>query len=307
MKTSYQPRSDSPRLSVVGGTGFIGSAVVREAAHSGRWFVRSVSRNGAQSVDTRDRSAIIDHLAGSDAVVHSASYIGSDPELCHTINVVGTTNVTDAVRAHGIRRLVYISTAAVYGRGPFDNLLEDATPLNPASVLSASRAAAESAVLAVGGIVVRPHLVLGAGDRWVGPGIVRLTRAIGGLVDRGTALHSVIDVDTLGATIIALCLAERPGQRVYHAALTRPSRVIEVVEQLRSAGVSRLPTARVPFADAQAMVRGDGQLTTAFALLGTDHVFNTDGVRGESSVDLGAPFQMSDAARRWYRTRLAAR
>lgn len=98
---------------------------------------------------------------GVDAVIHCASRINGDEQTTRTVNDLGTRALVDeAVRA-GVGRTVYLSTAAVYGRGPFTALVPGRAPLAPGSPTSVTRAAAENHVLAAGGTVLRPHLVYG--------------------------------------------------------------------------------------------------------------------------------------------------
>jgi UDP-glucose 4-epimerase len=59
-------------------------------------------------------------LPGTDAVVHMAALSSvkasvERPIASHEVNCVGTLNVLDACRRHGVRRLTFSSTAAVYG------------------------------------------------------------------------------------------------------------------------------------------------------------------------------------------------
>jgi nucleoside-diphosphate-sugar epimerase len=297
-----------PVISVLGASGFIGSAIADSAdalaGSSVRRLRRSNAPSGAPPVDVRDTSTLRAALAGSDVVVHSASYIGEDPRLCEEVNVTGTGNVVEVWKAERAHRLIYLSTAAVYGRGPFDMAVEGALPLRPASALSASRAAAERLVLDAGGIVVRPHLVLGVGDRWVGPGIAALARALGGVVDDGRARHSVIEASTLGAVVAQLALAGDVDGQVFHAAHLAPVTASELLRLLQRS-VPDLPWAAVDPETARERVTSSERLNRALRLLATDHTFDSSRVARLVSVDLEAPFGLSSEAEMWYRNSLA--
>jgi len=137
------------RLLVTGGAGFIGSicsAVALEAGHQvtvldnlGKGHRPAVPA-GAQLVegDLLDPLALRAALqAGIDAVLHFAGLIVvpesvSRPELYYRNNVVGTLNLADAMREAGVRRLVFSSTAAVYGEPESVPVAED-SPARPAS------------------------------------------------------------------------------------------------------------------------------------------------------------------------------
>jgi len=295
-------------ISVLGASGFIGSAIADSADALTGWSVhrlrRSNATSGALPVDVRDASALQAALAGSDVVVHSASYIGEDPRLCEEVNVTGTRNVVEAWKAERADRLIYLSTAAVYGRGPFDMAVEGALPLRPASALSASRAAAERLVSDAGGIVVRPHLVLGVGDRWVGPGVAGLARALGGVVDGGEARHSVIEASTLGAVVAQLAAAGDVDGQVFHAAHLAPVTASELLRLLRRS-VRDLPSASVDPDTARERVTSSERLNRALHLLATDHTFDSSRMARLVRVDLEAPFGLSAEAETWYRNSLA--
>ncbi|MFD6056162.1 NAD-dependent epimerase/dehydratase family protein [Agromyces sp. NPDC060279] len=287
------PGTFGPTIVVLGARGFAGSRAAESARRLPGWTVRPVTRELA---DVRDASAIGVALAGASAVVHAASHVGNDVELCRQVNVEGTANVVAAATANGAR-VVYLSTAAVSGRGPFRRLDEADAPLAPASTLSASRAAAERIVLDAGGLVVRPHLVLGAGDRWVGPGVAALTAAAGGLVDGGAAVHSVIEAGTLGALLVELATGPRPAHSVFHAAHREPVPVRALVAALWP---ERPAPPSVPLARARATVAGSPGLERALALLAVDHDFAVERVLAAASAPLDRPFALPADAIEWY-------
>jgi nucleoside-diphosphate-sugar epimerase len=148
--------------------------------------------------------------------VHCATKIGGDAETAEAVNDHGTRAlVEEAVRA-GVRRIVYVSTAAVHGRGPFRGVRPGEVPIAPASPTSRTRAAAERYVLDAGGLVLRPHLVYGEGDRWVIPGLVWLMKELSATLTGCEALQSMIDVDTLGRAVVAAALSPAPGGGAHH-------------------------------------------------------------------------------------------
>jgi 2-alkyl-3-oxoalkanoate reductase len=141
------------------------------------------------------------------------------------------STVATIARQIGVERLVYVSTAAVYGPGPFRDLPVDGASLRPASPASRTRAAAEQYVRDAGGLVVRPHLIYGQGDRWFLPALTTMITRLGAVIDGGRAVHSVIDVDTL-AESLQLLSAERHFRRgsTLHINEPRPRAIIEILE-----------------------------------------------------------------------------
>ena len=120
------------KLLVTGGAGYIGSVVTRmllDAGPRGRRPGRPAHRppRGASPPDAtfveapiHDAAEVLTPDAGFDGVLHFAALIAAGesmvkPELYWENNTVGSLALLDAIRAAGVPRLVFSSTAAVYG------------------------------------------------------------------------------------------------------------------------------------------------------------------------------------------------
>jgi UDP-glucose 4-epimerase len=137
------------RILVVGGAGYIGSTSVErfvEAGHDVTIYDNLSSGHaaavpaGARFVvgDISDSARLAEVLDGVDAVLHCAarSLVGEsmvDPGLYYRVNVAGGVSLLEAMRLAGVTRLVYSSTAAVYGEPRRVPIAEgDRTqPINP--------------------------------------------------------------------------------------------------------------------------------------------------------------------------------
>jgi UDP-glucose 4-epimerase len=172
------------RLLVTGGAGYIGSvctAVALEAGHQVTVFDnlskghRAAVAGGAQLVtgNLLDPAGLRGELAaGFDAVLHFAALIVvpesvQKPELYYRNNLVGTLNLVDAMREAGVRRMVFSSTAAVYGEPETVPVTEDA-PARPANPYGNTKLAVdrllgdESAAHGLGAVSLRYFNVGGA-------------------------------------------------------------------------------------------------------------------------------------------------
>jgi dTDP-glucose 4,6-dehydratase len=156
------------RLLVTGGAGFIGANFVHDAVREHAVTVLDAltyagSRESLGPVENEIRlvqgditdADLVDKLVGqTDAVVHFAAETHVDNALAepepflHT-NVIGTFTVLEAVRNHSVR-LHHISTDEVYGDLELDSpqRFTEATPYNPSSPYSSTKAAADMMVRA---------------------------------------------------------------------------------------------------------------------------------------------------------------
>ncbi len=149
----------APVILVTGGAGYIGSHVCKAAAAAGYRPVSFDSlRHGHESFvrwgplergDLRDRGRIRDVLQKwqPQAVVHLAALISvgesvEKPDLYYETNVAATLGLLDDMRAAGIDRLVFSSSAAVYGE-PERTPIDEAHPCRPLSPYGASKLAVE--------------------------------------------------------------------------------------------------------------------------------------------------------------------
>ena len=113
-----QPAAD---FLVTGASGSLGSAVVRRLLSEGkrvRVFVRRLPESPIEGVDYRfgnlgDPDAVDGAVAGAERVIHcGAATAGGWPEH-YGSTVVGTRNVIESCKRHGVRQLVHISSMSV--------------------------------------------------------------------------------------------------------------------------------------------------------------------------------------------------
>ncbi|WP_432117293.1 NAD-dependent epimerase/dehydratase family protein [Streptomyces sp. bgisy032] len=298
---------------VTGGSGFVGSRVAAAARLRPGARVKLLSRSapdGPETVpgDVTDPSSLRGTCAGVDVLVHCATRIGGDAEAVEAVNDHGTRAlVEEAVRA-GVRRIVYVSTAAVYGRGPFRGVRPGEVPIAPASATSRTRAAAERHVLDAGGLVLRPHLVYGEGDRWVVPGLVWLLRELSATLSGCAALQSMIDVDTLGRAVVAAALSPAHGGGAHHVGHPDPVPVTELLAAVDGLVGDPGGGAAVDVATALERAAGSPLALHHLGMLTVDHWFVDDAFWKDLDCSPGEGFAAGFArAAGWYRAHLEGR
>jgi len=150
------------RALVTGGAGFIGSSVVERLLSLGHAPVvldnlssgyRDNLPPGVPFVegDVRDRGAVEQAIEGCEVVFHLAASVGNTRSIEHPltdseINVLGTLNMLEAARAHGIGRIVFSSSAGIFGELKTLPIAED-HPQDPDSPYGVSKLAAEKLCL----------------------------------------------------------------------------------------------------------------------------------------------------------------
>ncbi len=146
---------------ITGGAGFIGSHIAEELTgegHNVRIFDNLSSghlhnldhlKGKVEFVkgDVRDRAAIEAAMKGVDFCYHEAALVSvfesvEKPFDNHDINMTGALNVLNAAKLAGAKRVVFASSAAIYGNDPALPKREDMRP-QPASPYAAGKITGE--------------------------------------------------------------------------------------------------------------------------------------------------------------------
>jgi len=136
--------STTPTVAIVGGSGFIGSALTDHLVQDFRIKILDMkppSRGGVEfeQCDIRNKDQIRAALQGSQLVIHTAIVqipaINDDMLKGYEVNVLGTLNVCEAVRSlESIKGLILASSWHVFGERKFGGVINEEFGFRPDEV-----------------------------------------------------------------------------------------------------------------------------------------------------------------------------
>jgi len=302
------------RVLIVGGAGYLGSALVPQLLARnfkvrvldsllfGDQSLRAVATNPNFELmrgDVRDIQAVVEAAKDCDAVIHLAAIVG-DPacdvnkQLSMEINRAATRMLIDICRGSGVRRFLFASTCSVYGAS--DHLVDELTEVAPISTYAESKVDSEK-------------LLLEAASADFHPTILRLGTLFG--LSLRPRFDLVVNLLTARATTTGTITIFNGSQwrpflhvedaaRAFVVALTAPANAVsgeifnvgDYALNLRLSDLSQRIAEVVPAVDIQYVDNGDRRNYRA----SFDKVHSRLGFRCERSLDHGIQ-EMYDAIR----------
>ena len=282
---------------VTGGTGFVGSWLVRSLVKRGE-IVRVLVRKpglptelrglGIEEVlgDVTDAASLNRAMAGVDTVYHLAGVVGYSRAAraeMDLVNVEGTRNVVDAIRWTAANtKLVYMSSVVAVGASPDGHFLNESSAYDLKKYdlgYFETKKAAEDLVLAsakageIFAVALCPSTIYGAGDAQKGSRSMQLKVARGKLP---VYTHGGVSVVSVHDVIEALCVAKDRGQSGERYILAGENLTIKQLFTLiaEQAGV-RPPRLALP----NAVVRALGLLGDVLEAFGRKGPLNSENAR----------------------------
>lgn len=183
------------KIVVTGGTGLIGSYLIRYLLKEGYTNIVGIKRSKSPmsllseneraqviwaNADIRDSIALDSIIEGACYVFHCAglvSYLPKDEaELMH-VNQIGTANIVDLCLYHGVKKLVYTSSTSAIGRPANNNIIKESNDWEQDNSLTRYAISKHHGEMEVWRgnaeglktVILNPSTVLGAGFWQSGP------------------------------------------------------------------------------------------------------------------------------------------
>ncbi len=172
------------KIFITGGTGFIGTYLVKRLTQTNHELhclaressnIHLIKELGANIItgDVTDKASLLKGMDGCDWVAHLASsfvFWIPNNKVFYNINVTGTRNVMESALEKGISKVVYVSTAAIYGNAKWPTTEE--TPVGTERASKYVRTKYEGDLIAwdlykekkLPLVVIYPSAVIGAND-----------------------------------------------------------------------------------------------------------------------------------------------
>lgn len=227
----------SAKILVTGGTGFLGSYIIKQLIEQG-YEVRAIRRSAQIPAwidstifqktewvegDILDVVALEDAMKGVDTVIHAAAIVSfskKDREAMYKVNVEGTANVVNVALEQNIKRLVYISSVAALGRSNHGGHVNEEKKWEESKVnthYAKSKFKAELHVWrgiseGLDAVILNPSTVLGYGN-WENGSSAIFKTIFNGFKWYTTGINGFVDVEDVAKATVLLMESPISEQR----------------------------------------------------------------------------------------------
>ncbi len=259
METTFAKTLPARKICLIGGSGFIGTRLAADLWHQG-YYVSIADIQPSRHYPDSCRNADVRHLdslqiacAGNDTIINLAAAHRDDvrpASLYHDINVTGAENVCRAAEQLGINRIIFTSSAAVYGTQ--DGNIDETRPHQPINEYGVTKSKAEDVYCAWQEkdpqnrtlVIVRPTVVFGTGNR--GNVYTLIKQIVKGrflMIGNGQNRKSMAYVENVAAFLI-FSLNFGPGIHIYNYVDKPDLSMNELLGMIRS--MTGKPAGRMP-------------------------------------------------------------
>ncbi len=221
---------------VTGGTGFLGSCLLRKLIREGLGPIRAIRRKKSRipadlrdqvewvKADVLDIPSLEQAFEGVQEVYHCAAMISFNPremERMYSINVEGSSNMVNMALSSDVKRFLHVSSIAALGRhSKSGKPVTETVPFDPEkstshyalckyeSEMQVRRGMAEG----LAAVIVNPAVIIGPADRWDNGSVRLITQAWEGLPFHPRGGTGFVDVRDCANIMVKLMEGNHLGE-----------------------------------------------------------------------------------------------
>lgn len=223
---------------VIGGTGFLGSRLLKALVDSGETDITCTHRLRLlkyvpihvaryiewQPANVLDVGSLDDVIQQADIVFHCAgkvSFNARDEDEMYKVNVEGTANIVNSCISHKVKKFIYVSSVAALGRKADLNKIAENNQWQESksnTVYAKSKYAAEMEVwrgMAEGlnSVIVNPSILIGPSQSWDEGSMLLFKNMYDGFSWYTNGINGFVNVDDVARAMIALMNSNVHGER----------------------------------------------------------------------------------------------
>ncbi len=259
---------------VTGGAGYFGTVLVQrlvEQGHRVRIFDINAADEKPDGVemfqgDIRDADAVLEACEGVDVIHHNVAMVplAKDAHAFWSVNEGGTKNLLEAAKKQGVKKVVHMSSSAVFGAPP-KNPVDDSVKPRPQEEYGKAKLAAEDLCHAyikqgLDVSIVRPRTIMGHGRLGIMQILFEWVRQGKNIpvFGKGDNLYQFVHADDLASATIKA--GDRAGSSIYNVGAGEFGTMRETLEGLIRHAGTKSRVVSVPSSPAVAMMNVTSRL-----------------------------------------------